>query len=172
MVSDPFLTLLPGLPPPLDRLHDGQAQVWRGEARIEPGRSPVARLALWFGGYPRQERGGPLRLVITPAGPGGAVHWQRHFGPHVTRSRLTRAGACVMERFGPVTLVLHPVATRAGFALTVAGARIFGLPLPRVFWPKAEAREWAEAGAVAFDIAARLPWGAPLIRYSGRLRAA
>jgi hypothetical protein len=96
--------------------------------------------------------------------------WLRRFGQHKTRSRLRIAAnsAQIHECFGPFTLTLVPHLQDQVLRIDIATLRFFGLPLPRRLTPRSQTVERIDAeGRIAFDIAASLPWGAPLIRYAG-----
>lgn len=127
------------------------------------------RLGLWLAGMPPSGEV-PVRVRVT-AGAEGAV-WRRDFGGHVTVSRLRydRPSGQVEERFGPVRLGLSVAAEGGALLVGVAGMSVLGVPMPKGLRPVSETREFEDgAGRFCFDVAARIPWLGPVIRYQGWL---
>ena len=54
-------------------------------------------------------------------------------------------------------------------AQVLVALRVFGVPLPRLLWPKLEVGESAEGSLYRFMVRVELPWGAPLGQYEGWL---
>lgn len=171
---DPFLRLARSqglnLPPALAAFHAGKRQaIWQGEAVITRGHGLHARLALWLAGFPPEGQRIATTLTLTQTGENSI--WHRDFGGHVTRSTLAAKPPHVIERFGPICLTLALREEAGSLCLDIAGMRLFGLPVPRVLLPISATRESdLGEGCLGFDVAARLPWGAPLIRYTGWLK--
>lgn len=169
-MSDPFLQALDpaDLPAGLRALHSPTVEPrrWSGPCRVERGAGLAARLLLGLSRFPPA---GEVRLCLTTRRDGGKVHWLRDFGGRRTPSVLRSRAGRVVERFGPFALVMRPEAIPGGFRLHVTAGRFLGLPLPRFCLPRANVAETGTAEAVAFDVAAHMPWGGLLIRYRGTL---
>lgn len=162
------------LPGPLAALHGAQGPpVWRGQASIEAGTHPLARLARRIIGLPPAGRDVPVTVsierTIDAAGP--AEIWTRNFGGARFSSRLSvDASGALWERFGPIRFRLGLTARDGGLILPVTAARCFGIPLPRVLLPISEAREHIdEQGRFCFDIRLTLPGMGLLTHYCGWL---
>jgi streptogramin lyase len=159
------------LPAPVRALHSCADQAtFAGMAEIDGAAHIPARLLRRLGGFPRPGRTVPVTLTQCTT-PDGQV-WIRDFGGHITRSHLRlgpKAGQ-VDETFGPfrVRMALH--AQPDGIVLRVAGAAIWGLPLPRILLPRGLSREDVDPqGRFRFDIVGELPLFGTVIRYRGWL---
>lgn len=169
-MSDPFLQALGAvdLPVGLRALHSPTVEPrrWSGPCRVARGSGVVVGLLLWLGRFPAA---GTVDLHLTTRREGAMVHWLRDFGGRCTPSVLSFRAGRVVEHFGPFALIMRPEPIPGGFCLHVTGGRVLGLSVPRFCLPRAEVAETGTAEGVAFDVTARLPWGALLIRYHGAL---
>jgi len=162
------------LPAPLAALHGMEgAPVWRGQACIEAGTHPLARLLRRLIGLPPAGHDAPITVTIERvSGAGGEAEiWTRNFGGSRFTSRLSvDARGALVEAFGPIRFQLDVVASADGLALMVTGAQFLGIPLPRIMLPRSEARELIdENGRFRFDIRLTLPWIGLLTHYRGWL---
>lgn len=152
-------------------LHAGQGtKQYEGRCDITRGTGLLARIVLRLAGFPPAGQRVPVRLTITTSGDHGA--WVRDFGGHVTRSHLSCNSAKdrVIERFGPIRLMLSLRATEGRLHISVAGMRFFGLPVPKALLPVSDTVEGSGPnGVFQFDVAARAPGAGFLIRYTGEL---
>lgn len=160
------------LPPAVAALHGvtGDAS-FSGRCEVIRGPSRLARLALWLGGFPGAARDAPVILRVR-IGPDGST-WQREFGGHVTRSRLSVSGdgGAVLERFGPIRLRMSLRVQGGRLHYDIARMHVFGLPVPGCLTPRSETNEHqTDAGDFGFDVSASLPLAGLLIRYRGSLR--
>lgn len=162
------------LPGPVAALHGPESPpVWRGQASIETGTHPLARLARRIIGLPPAGRDVPVTVSIErAAGPDGKIEiWTRNFGGARFSSRLSldTAGR-LWETFGPTRFRLGLAARDGGLVLPVTAVRCLGIPLPRVLLPISEAREHIdEQGRFCFDIRLTLPGIGLLTHYRGWL---
>lgn len=149
------------------------APVWRGRARVENGRNPVAWLIRRIIGLP--EAGDDVSVTVCveriASKSREAEIWTRNFDGSRFTSRLHLDGAKRLhERFGPVTFRLGLKAQDGQVSLPVVAARLFGLPLPRFLLPRSEAVEEIDAeGRFRFDVRLTLPLFGLLVRYAGWL---
>jgi hypothetical protein len=148
------------------RVLQGRVQVDGAEIRI--GRF-VARLV----GFPRQTHDAPITVEMRRDGDGEV--WTRRIGG---RQFVSQLGACPVEpgrgieRFGPFTFVIDYAGGSDGLDLTVIGASVGRLRLPRSLAPRARASERIDArGRFAFDVSIELPGVGRLVRYRGWLAA-
>lgn len=160
------------LPPPVRALHNflasdevaGRGSVIRGDGRL-------ARLAAKLGGFPEAMVDTPVavRFDLTPEG----EIWTRDFGGQTFRShlsaRLRKGQPILTERFGPLAFDFRLTGDADGLEMHLFGWRCLGLPLPRLFLPRVEARETAADGRFRFDVRISLPWGPLVIHYRGWL---
>ena len=99
----------------------------------------------------------PVEVVFRPQD--GGELWRRRFGRHGLASfqaPLPRPG-WLAESFGPGRFLLEVEAGPQGLALRLRGVRLFGLPLPRLLWPRIRAGEGVEAGRFTFDVESACP---------------
>ncbi len=160
------------LPPVVRRFHDVTARhEWRGEAEVLRGTGLLARLIAAAMGFPPAGRV-PLTLVLERAGEGESAgeSWTRDFGGHVLRSRLSPAGqGRVTERFGPSAVLLEPRVADGGLDLPSPGARLLGIPVPRLLAPVSESIEREADGRFLFDVKGTVPLAGLVVHYRGWL---
>lgn len=164
------------LPGPLQAFHGAEGYpVWRGRARVENGKSPIAWLLRRIIGLPEAADDVPVTVSVerTAMEGGAAEIWTRNFGGCRFSSRLDLdldRGGCLRERFGPVSFSLDVTAGNGELRLPVAAARMLGLPLPRFLLPRSEATESVDTqGRFHFDVKLTLPVFGLLVRYVGWL---
>ena len=171
---DPYLAVIRAqtldVAPEIEAFHDlSGPRSYVGEAQIDRGRHPLARLICTLAGYPKTGGAVPVRVTLTPTHEGAI--WTRDFGGHITRSTLWTSPdrKVLIERLGAFTLRMT-LSTRAGrLYVTVIGMRAFGLPVPRFLLPKGETFEYAQGGRFHFDVSGVLPGIGLMIRYRGHL---
>lgn len=147
---------------------------------LASGRATVERSPGWFAwalstamGFPRSGVGVPLSVSFEPSG--GGETWTRSFGGRRMRSRQVppgrRAladGPSVVERFGPVDVLLAVEADASGMTVTPVKAWFLGVPLPAFAVPGGGGREMEDGGVfrVVVDVALL---GRPVVRYDASL---
>ena len=159
------------LPPRVRELHDlDGVSVWEGRAKVERGRSLLARVAAALSSLPPEADDCPLRVTFRPAG--GKEIWARQYGTALFRSVQYESGGLLRERVGPSTFVFTPIASADGLALRLDGFRLFGLSVPRVLHPAVRTFESERDGRYRFEVEAKLPLAGLLVRYAGWLQRA
>ncbi len=171
-MTDPFLQALADpsvLPQSVRDLHRSPGENV-GECDIERGQGIPIQLALKLGRFPPAGRHVPVRLVTQNKDEDH--NWLRYFGGHKTTSELrfdAKTGD-VLERFGPLSIWLRPVASKRGLEVYIHRLRVFGVPLPEFLLPQSSTSEWQDdLGRFRFDVAASMPGLGLLIRYHGWL---
>lgn len=161
------------LPPELQALHRvHDVRRFTGTAQVTRGRSPIARLAAWFFGFPPTAERVPVTVTKTRTATGEI--WERDFGGRVFRSYLrpARVAYRVRERFRMLEFELDLPVADGCLRLPVHRGWIFGVPLPRWLLPISDSREYAEDGVFHFDVALAAPLGGgSIVRYRGELVA-
>ncbi|MEM9146424.1 MAG: DUF4166 domain-containing protein [Pseudomonadota bacterium] len=154
------------LAPALRQFHSGGTH--HGRAEVTRGAGRLAALTAWAFRFPPAGRDVPVAVAVRPT-PRGET-WERDFGGHRLVSEITLAGpGRLRERFGPARFLLALVREGAGLRLEILSGTLFGLPIPRALLPVTEAREHAEAGRFAFDIAIAAPLVGRIVHYRGWL---
>ena len=159
------------LPAPIRQMHDvAVASIAEGESEITRGRSVAARLIGWIARLPAAGSEIPVTVDFTPRD--GAEEWRRTFGSsgfQTTLEACNRRKGHLIERLGPMAYGLEVPADDQGLAMVLRGMTVFGLPMPRLLWPRISAFERVEDGLFAFDVSVSVPVGGFVIRYRGRL---
>ena len=157
------------LPQEVKTLHSVQdIESFSGEARVTRGTSLIARLAAWFFGFPRASD--KIPLTITKTRTDGGEIWERNFGGRVFRSYCTPSPEKYRyrERFWWFNYEQELPVADSRMYLPVRRGWFLGLPLPRLFLPTSDSREYAKDGVFRFDVSLGAPFGAGLIvRYRG-----
>jgi hypothetical protein len=123
------------LPAPVREMHQCLGpKVVEGQADVQRGRHPLARLIASAVGFPAAGKQVPVQVVFTPSARGEC--WTRTFAGRSfisfqsegcgTRAHLLR------ERFGPLTFDLALVVEGATLRLVVRRWSLWGLPLPLI----------------------------------------
>jgi hypothetical protein len=160
------------LPEAVKELHSVQdVESFSGTAEVTRGTSAIPRLAAWFFGFPPAAKRTPLTVTLTRTD-GGEI-WERNFDGHIFRSYCTPSPDSYRyrERFGLFTFEQDLPVEDSSMRFVVRRAWFAGIPIPKLFLPDSEVREYAEDGVFRFDVALRAPLGAGLIvHYRGRLK--
>lgn len=158
------------LPPSVHELHMVDRKVvWRGAASVRRGTNPLARLAATLFRLPLNGDDITLTVTFTPDTEGRET-WDRDFAGRRFLSVQSDHGAGVIaERVGLVTLLLRPAVDAGALTLTLEGARLFGLSLPRFVLPRVATREFERDGRYHFDVLSHLPLLGLLVHYRGTL---
>lgn len=161
------------LPCAVRDLHDCvDTSHWRGEAEVENGSSPLARLLRRLIGFPKAGRALPVQVEIRREG--AREVWLRRFGDKTFHSVLAAHGppgsGQVTERFGPLRFVVDLSLEAGALRYPVTRGWAFGLPLPRAVLPRSQSTEEMRAGRFHFDVAVSMPLVGLIVRYRGWLR--
>ncbi|MDP2123817.1 MAG: DUF4166 domain-containing protein [Parvibaculum sp.] len=160
------------LPPEVQALHSVQdVESFSGTARVTRGNSMIARFAAWFFGFPAAAEDVPLTITKTRRETGEI--WERNFGGRVFRSHCTPAPAPFRyrERFWLFNYEQDLPVADGCMRLPVRRGWFLGIPLPGIFLPTSDSREYAADGEFHFDVTLGAPLGGGLIvRYRGRLQ--
>lgn len=156
------------LPGQVQALHDVDVeQSWVGTADVQRGDSLVARAMATVFGLPPEGRGQSLTVTFSPCGE--KEIWSRAFGAkRFVSTQWAQAGE-LRERVGPVVLAMTLQHGADGLALTLVGARVFGVPLPASMLPRIHTREAERERRYVFEVEAVLPLLGRLVRYEGSL---
>lgn len=160
------------LPPTVRRLHlTPGAGRWQGEAVVERGRHPLARLFAWATDLPPVGAG---PAVVEIEARYGRERWVRRIGGDAMPSRLWAGeGASeglLCERLGAVLFGFAMRVEEGAIVWRVARVRVFGwLPLPARWFAGVVARESERDGRYRFDVRAEMPVAGLLVHYRGWL---
>ncbi len=158
------------LAPAVRAFHDCSAPpVWTGRADIEAGTGLMTKIIRRAIGLPASGRDVPVTVSVDRHG--GDETWTRNFSGRRFSSRLRfEEHGRVTERFGPFDVILGLQAGTAGLEMPVVGWRMGRIPLPRLFAPRSDSREYQdEQGRFRFDVGISVPLLGLLARYQGWL---
>ncbi len=157
------------LPEPLRHLHDlASSTRFIGEAEVIAGANPLARLIATLTGFPT--KGGRCAVEVRITIDADGETWQRDFGGQRFHSRLYAHRGILTEHLGPHRIQFDLCTDASGLSMHPRAWRIFGIPLPRLLWPKISAHETEVDGRFHFDVATAFPMIGTVIRYRGSLR--
>ena len=162
------------LPPAIRAFHANDAEpVWQGRAEVTRGNGAVIALLCRLFGLPAAGAELPVTVSVTRGDSfdEDCEVWTRNFAGRRFQSRLSldRSGE-LREAFGPFSFTLAAEGDSESLSLPIASWRVFGLPLPRVLMPSAEARETVDdIGRFRFDVKLTLPFFGLLAHYRGWL---
>jgi Domain of unknown function (DUF4166)/Saccharopine dehydrogenase NADP binding domain len=160
------------LPAPIRDMHDVRGTtIAEGRARVERGRSLLARLVGAFVGFPKAGADMPVRVQFDASD--GIETWSRKFGSDVFVSRQFagdgRSAHLLCERLGALTFAMALVVADERLSLILRRWSLFDLPLPLWLGPRSVAYESAEDGRFNFHVRISLPLTGLIIRYDGWL---
>lgn len=142
-----------------------------GEAQVERGRNPLARLAADIMRFPKPGKRIPVRVRFEPVANGEL--WERDFAGRKFRSVQTdgkgRSQYLIDERFGVLSVALACVVEPGRLRLVVRRWSLLGIPMPRFLSPGGEAFEFEQDGRFNFDVELKAPLLGRLVRYRGWL---
>jgi hypothetical protein len=159
------------MPQVWQRLHDCGPSVWKGRCSVDGARTLAGRVVSWLFQLPPAS--GDTPIAVEFAVHDGRETWTRRVGGRTMRSQqyigLRKPRGWIVEQFGPLAFDLALPESGGRVELVMSGARCFGVPLPRVLWPRARAFEAAEGERFLFDVEIGLPLLGRLVRYRGWL---
>ncbi|VAV94764.1 FIG00986352: hypothetical protein [hydrothermal vent metagenome] len=161
------------LPAPVARLHAlDRERRWTGSARVQRGRSILARAIARLIGFPPGTDNIPVAVTLKPERDG--ERWIRQFGDAQFQS-FQRPGQGRMthlleESFGMVTVALALVIKEGRLYLIPRHWRIFGVPMPKFLLPEGNSFEHADQGRFNFDVTIKVPLIGLIVSYQGFLK--
>ena len=156
------------LPPQVRMLHDvGARSVWRGEADVVRGASPMARMVASAFGLPPSGPAQALTVTFEPVD--GREVWTRSFGVRKFVSTQWDDNGMLCERVGLSVLRMRPVVTNDGLSLEQISATLLGLPVPGFLAPVIATRETDRDGRYRFEVEASTAAFGLLVGYRGWL---
>jgi hypothetical protein len=154
------------LHPQVRAVHGGQSRRWTGQASVQRGSHPLARLAASVARLPVTQRNEPV-VVIIEAHDGNET-WTRFFGDAAPmRSSLSSKQGLLVERMGAISLEFQVNVRGGGMSWHLRRVALLGLPLPRRLF-HVQARVDAGAG-YRFFVSVGLAGIGEMIRYEGEL---
>lgn len=157
------------------RFHCGAGTVsGSGRFEVRRGRTLGARLLAMLLRLPRSGTAVPVQVRVERDSGGRAEIWTRTFGRRRLVSQQYRVGDRVVERIGPVELVLRETieSDQVGYEQRGTRLRLTGTSMPLPAWASPQIRAAARAcGRTRFlvVVTVALPRGKPLLTYSGIL---
>ena len=100
----------------------------------------------------------------------GVETWTRDFAGRRFKSRLSRRGPLLVERFGPLRFGFDLLSDDRGLSMNLKRWWLGPMSLPVFLAPYSPAREWEENGIFHFDVPISLPIVGLVVRYRGWLR--
>ncbi len=156
------------LPEQVRRFHDADLPAsFAGQASVRAARGWLARLAARVAGLPRRD--GMVTLRVTVRGHAGSERWQRDFAGETMTTTLIEGDGRLLEWLGLVRFRYRLDAGADALVWTVDQARVFGLPVPAVWFAGVRAREYQRGDRYGFAVAARLPLIGHVVAYDGWL---
>lgn len=159
------------MPPAWQRLHDCGPSVWKGKCSVDGARTLPGRVVSWLFQLPSASADTPIAVEFAVHD--GRETWTRRVAGRTMRSQqyigLRKPRGWIVEQFGPLAFDLALSESDGRVDLVMSGARCFGIPLPRVLWPRIRAFEAAEGERFLFDVEIGLPLLGRLVRYRGWL---
>lgn len=146
---------------------------WCGEAVVNRGTGWLSGLVGWIAGFPPASDSVPVEVEMTKTERGET--WVRRFGTKQFQSFLSnethQKRQVLIERFGWMSFRINLNFDGKNLNFPVIGGRLFGLPLPPLFLPRSETREYVDdAGRACFDVRISLPIAGLVAHYKGWLR--
>jgi len=160
------------LPAPIRAMHALDRRiVARGEASVERGPSPLARLAAAMIGFPKAAA--TIPVAVTFEDNSGVERWTRRFGDQSFRSEQFEGSGrwerLLVERFGPMTFGMALVWEDEKLRLVMRHWRCFGIPMPLWLCPRSNAYETADGDRFKFHVEISHPLTGLIVRYQGWL---
>jgi hypothetical protein len=142
---------------------------WRGEADIENGSGPMARLIRVLMGFPAEGHRVPVSVRMERRE--GCELWERRFASRSLRSRLSPGGRGILhETFGPLSFDIALRVEAGRLAYPVVAGRCCGISMPRMLLPVSRTAESVDAeGRAVFDVEVSLPGLGRVVHYRGWL---
>ena len=167
VLGDTFSTLHE----PLQDLHSLEHKVWRGQAHVQTGRNPLAKIAAFIIGLRIKSGETPLTVTLTPKKNGEL--WQRNFNGTIFRSRFThgtgRNAGLAIESFGAISIAINLSYDNGRLYFIPEHCTLLGITIPRFLRPKGESYETEIDGKFHFNVEIKLPLLGLIAAYKGWL---
>jgi len=163
------------LPAEVQAVHDRRPLRLVGIATVERGGGWLARLGAALTHLPASACDAPLEVSLsgTASLQRPTEHWVRRFDRSAAmRSRLQARDGLLVEALGATSMSFRLEADRAGIRWRPSAWRLFGVPMPKRWLSRVEAREFVDRGQYAFDVRVHLPGVGLVVHYRGRLTIA
>jgi hypothetical protein len=161
------------LPPSVRHAHDHGKIRLAGQADVTTYLGAIGKAVCWIIGLPATGTDVPASVDFMSGGD-GTVHWHRDFAGRRYESHFSagigKHAGRLIERMGVITAIFAIELRGDLLCYEIVGARLLGIPLPKMLAPKCIAYESEEDGAFMFDITISLPIFGRLIAYKGVLR--
>ena len=159
------------LPAAIRELHSPRGRtLFEGIAQVDAAETWVGALFARLFRFPAAATGVAVEVAIEPQV--GRETWRRRFGTSGCASTLwidSRTGQ-LTERFALVRFALVVKSHEQGIDMSITGARLGILPLPRMLVPWTRAQERVdEQGRFTFDVESGMRGVGRLVRYRGWL---
>ncbi len=139
-----------------------------GKAKVIRGQNWLSRLVSKVFGFPKSGMEIPVRVEMTCQE--NQEIWHRIFDGKSFQSVLTLSRPNhFKERFGPFTFEMELPVSNLALHMPVKRGWFLGIPMPHIFLPKSETREFEDAGTFHFDVSLSAPLCGLLVRYQGWL---
>ena len=159
------------IPRSLQDLHLLKHERWQGEANVQTGRNPLAKIAAIIVGL--NIKAGQHPLTVTFQQKGENEIWERNFDGRTFRSRYTigqgRCEGYAIESFGVIKIALALVQDKNRLYFIPRQCTILGLKLPQLLIPKGESYEHETDGKFHFNVTIKLPLIGLIAAYQGWL---
>jgi hypothetical protein len=160
------------LPAPLSAMHNVLVEhKAEGIARVETGRSVIARLLAALYGFPRAGEQVPLKVSFHQRD-GGEI-WERDFAGRKFSTFQSEgrgyADKLLLEKFGPVTFWMALVLKQGELHSVTRRWSIFGVPLPLIFAPNSSVYEYGDGEGFHFHVEVKHWLIGLIVRYEGKL---
>lgn len=163
------------LPAPIQGMHrTGARAEFSGRATITRGRNPLSHIVGGVFRFPKAKADAPIKVTFTREGE--RELWTRNFGGHIMTS-TQEAGTgkdahMVIERFGPVAIIMAAVIKEDRLYIVPRRWRIFGASMPRWLLPHGDIFESVQEGRFHFHVEIKAPLLGLLVKYQGWLERA
>jgi Domain of unknown function (DUF4166) len=153
----------------VQRFHAQQGTVvLEGFAQVSGPSNLAGRLVALLIGTPTRSTQAPIRFQLS-AEPQSET-WTRYFDGRTMRSRLSGDHGLLCERLGATTLRFAIQARDGKLEQVLVAMRCFGVPVPRLLWPRIVARESGNGERFEFHVEAHVPLVGRVVKYVGHLQ--
>nr|WP_269783336.1 DUF4166 domain-containing protein [Marinibactrum halimedae] len=151
--------------PVVQQAHHGSTRL-EGEASVHRGN----RLAQWichlFGMPPEAKA---CRLIVTGHHDANIMLWNRYFDDYPMNSYFYKCGDYIIERLGPIHLLMKLDVNEGALTYSLEKTRILGIPIPRWMAPRVYAVEQQVNDKYRFSVDVSIPLVGHLVGYLGDL---
>ena len=161
--------------PSLQALHAiGSGKKFDGQCDIERGKNPLGAIIAKLFSFPPNSQNIDVKVSLTREG--HKEIWERNFGGHKMLSTqeagTERWAYHVIERFGPVAVILKITVVNSRQTITPVAWSFFGVPMPRFLKPYGRTYEYEAEGRFHFHVEICAPLIGRIVKYEGWLEEA